>query len=624
MTAKILIFLVFIYAAPSFAGDTNRISANCSATAKNYVLRGSWSDTHPGARLWDVDRVLREYKSSAPINSCLDEVWAHVSAEADEYWTYIGGKWGCLSADGEPLPQASGQCGNDRLNQVKKNLGYVDSIQLVAVSRIEQDCKCEVGAKAPVADLANEIGKAMAAAPDQPTDSPEVELDDATLAAIFASSGQCENVPESKRRTDVNKSGVVAKTGSCLLGLAKGIFGSLKSTITGIWDLAKGALGVVTGGPEYRALRAAFVGSVGPAMASFFVSPSQAIAKLANNIAQGFSQVLNNSLNEFKSHWSCLSDEARSELVCKSIAFAGTEVALIFAGGAGLVSAIGKSGKLANLTEKVRKGMSTALGEMGMLARKGGGLFKNLAAVTKLSGAKWVTTTKDGVELAIVGGKSFVKKGAEIYEVTSKEVSERIAKLVGSAQRAKQAAEAKFASSLERRKAALASRTKVTTNTVRETSAVSSKAPDLKISAKDSSRLVKSAEVRAGSVSGAKKLIAERGLAPKETFSVGGVKYHLSDPIEFQGRKAFVAVVENGNSKSIQVFYQSGSQGTFRNLPGVLSDGNEIRWFDKAMGEHGLEVPIDLDRIMNQRAQSIKSVVELTDADVQKLVPSAE
>lgn len=88
-------------------------------------------------------------------------------------------------------------------------------------------------------------------------------------------------------------------------------------------------------------------------------------------------------------------------------------------------------------------------------------------------------------------------------------------------------------------------------------------------------------------------------LIPYRSVSSGGANYTVSDVFQVDdGRFAVIAVVEAQGKRATRVYYASRSQGNFRLLPAVNRGVPRVPGFDKAMGEHALGVPDELDELL--------------------------
>lgn len=112
-------------------------------------------------------------------------------------------------------------------------------------------------------------------------------------------------------------------------------------------------------------------------------------------------------------------------------------------------------------------------------------------------------------------------------------------------------------------------------------------------------------------------VLKEAELAPTYEMELEGVKYGFSDVFRVGERKAVIGYVEKDNNVYARSYYASGSQGVWRYLPDRIQSKTtgRVSWLGKGPNEEALNLPSEVQSVLNKRAMSENFVPfgEMTD-----------
>lgn len=100
------------------------------------------------------------------------------------------------------------------------------------------------------------------------------------------------------------------------------------------------------------------------------------------------------------------------------------------------------------------------------------------------------------------------------------------------------------------------------------------------------------------------EFIQQHHLEPVVSIPMGEADIHLSRPYELAGgREAVMAYVEIDGKTHLRAFYRSKSQGIWR-VASHAGDGTNNYWIGKGDGEHTTNLPITMQRVLNDHLQN--------------------
>lgn len=129
------------------------------------------------------------------------------------------------------------------------------------------------------------------------------------------------------------------------------------------------------------------------------------------------------------------------------------------------------------------------------------------------------------------------------------------------------------------------------------------------IDTKEAAKILAKTEIHGGEFGGKSldvQTLAAEGLGPVRKATVEGTEFAFSTPYQVrEDRQAAVIYVKNDSGKFVaRSYYQSGSQGSWRYLPGYLPDGDDdIAWFDKYVDEKSITAPFAVQKHLAEVAQ---------------------
>jgi hypothetical protein len=121
-----------------------------------------------------------------------------------------------------------------------------------------------------------------------------------------------------------------------------------------------------------------------------------------------------------------------------------------------------------------------------------------------------------------------------------------------------------------------------------------------------------------GAADALRQVVEQHGLAARHYLEEGNASYSFTDPFDIgSGRVAVLAVVDDGTTQVLRVFYRSNSQSSFRLLP-AYNDRIPVLnppVFDKGGGEHLLAIPARLDQALARLVAQDRTRTDIPDAE---------
>lgn len=327
---KLGIVFLFFWVFP-LAYGTELNLGECQQTARNYILQGSESDSHPGARLWNFSKFTKVLKNGSG-TSCDRTAFNQALHETHDYYTYIKSKYKC--------PQA----GVNRCDDVASNLAYIDTLEKLydgnRITRGKTDEKCNIVIDPSIENLAN--------------DSTEVVT---KLPKINETTEACSHIPIKDRRgTLENISWLAFSTllnSQCNVAFQKGFTNNLKgigpSILEGIEldynnKIQKTFQFVKLFGDLYS-----YASQIGTS-ADFFSETIVQGVEFAKNLmskVQTITKMIYDSMIKEYNSFTCLNSLARAEIFCSFVGDMLPEILI------SIIPIVGKEIQEAKMSAKV-------------------------------------------------------------------------------------------------------------------------------------------------------------------------------------------------------------------------------------------------------------------------------
>jgi hypothetical protein len=119
-------------------------------------------------------------------------------------------------------------------------------------------------------------------------------------------------------------------------------------------------------------------------------------------------------------------------------------------------------------------------------------------------------------------------------------------------------------------------------------------------------------------------LATQLGVMPSEVVSVGGATFKVGKLFDIgDGRVAALFEVEVNGQRYMRVAYRSNSQGGFRVLPARNQGVPYVPGYDKAIGEHAIMVPNEVEELLSRNLVADKVRRDLTQEQADKVFEGA-
>ena len=363
MKLSLLFFFIFFVLSHAKAMELNL--GECQATAITYILKGSVSDSHPGARLWNFKNFSKTFADNEGSN-CERQAFNQALQEAYEYWKHIEKKYECPK-------EGVKQC-----ESVESNLAYIDGMEklydgskLGAGITVDKNCPIVFDHKTQKfsKDVFQIIGH---------------------LPGINGSVDECAHLPAKDRKgayDNFSSTTVVSSAiGGCMVNIIKGFFNNIKDLLTSLWDLMGMAVDMTKkfGGLIVDFLKAAWYGST----ATFFAEQAAQGAGFFKDLMNSFKAIpraLYNAAAGQVKDFQCMNAVGRTEMICKAAGYLGPEILLaVFTGGSGTAAKLAAQSSTAlSLVKRTDKA-----NDIARVAGQENKLVKGVKMADKVSDAK--------------------------------------------------------------------------------------------------------------------------------------------------------------------------------------------------------------------------------------------
>lgn len=318
MKLGLLSFIIFSTLNPVLAMGLQL--GECQGTAEKYILKGSTTDSFPGARLWNFKKFSKTFRDHEGSN-CEKQAFDQALQESNEYWKNIEKKYKCP------------RHGIKQCDLVESNLAYIDTLEKLYDGSSVKDgltvknCQIEIDKKT------KELGKDVFQIVEH-------------LPVINSPVDECAHIPSKDRKGPYNNlsstSVISAAISGCMVNIIKGFFNNISDLVKSLWDLMGIAYDMTKkfGGDIIDFLKAAWYGNT----ATFFSEHAAQGAGFFKDLTNSFKvipQALYNAAATQMKDFQCMNQVARTELICKAAGYLGPEILLaVFTGGSGNVAKV--------------------------------------------------------------------------------------------------------------------------------------------------------------------------------------------------------------------------------------------------------------------------------------------
>jgi hypothetical protein len=433
----------------------------CESTAGRYLVGPELEEArhldHPGARTWNFHKMLAAEKSGTLSLECAAAIWKQAEQDATDYWKVVGEKYDCLTPEGE-LPRAKpASCPSSKWDSVEANLHYIVYVRGLHEHQGPRAHAGESGSNCNIPEspdaiqtLGNDLAAIVGPEPRAPRriaegniglDAEELFASDTltpppnsgiSTADLLAPHPCSEVPPEMRGSVPDGWRYLRDQTWACVKGAAHGIYDTLESTISGLWDLLVLGKDIVVGAGSavIDLAKAMYGGSVTDLVTEWAFNAEAAYSKLVNAL-MSIPEAIYTWLGKQGDYFMCLNETAQREYICKAATRVIGEIGLTAVG-----VNLAKAGKLPAVTRAATwVEDSVKATRLGAAAIKAAAWYKNLRILDSVpSGLRWMRDASLGSDIAVQGEKVFVRLEGKVAEVVNGRIVTAIRKGVALAE----------------------------------------------------------------------------------------------------------------------------------------------------------------------------------------------